>query len=408
MKIFLIAAVLTNCSLLLGQYGGTGSVSIGIGNTTNSNLFSCTSGRIPKAGTVTATDNSIWNVPATVNFTNSAFPFASDLHNPCNGSTYTTSTEALNALNGADIVTVDSTGELITAYIFADNYFEMYINGVPVGKDNVPYTQFNSNIVRFKVNKPFTIAMLLADWEENLGIGTEYNNGFLHHAGDGGVVAIFKDANNSTVALTGSDWKAQTFYTSPIKDLTCPTENGTQRLSSGCSTSDSQDGSNYYGLHWNKPLDWMNHTFNDASWPNATIYSNSQIGVGNKPAYTNFTDIFDNPELDAQFIWSTNVVLDNEVIVRYTVQTSLGIDQNEQNDGSYLIRPNPARGQIDLELNATMVSPLFITIVDSKGIIVSSKTVYSGPIDVSILQNGLYFLRVESNGQVVNRRFIIE
>jgi hypothetical protein len=50
------------------------------------------------------------------------------------------------------------------------------------------------------------------------------------------------------------------------------------------------------------------------------FYFGWAIGVDNKVAYTNFTDIFDNSSADAQFIWSTNVVLDNTVIVRYTVE----------------------------------------------------------------------------------------
>ena len=64
----------------------------------------------------------------------------------------------------------------------------------------------------------------------------------------------------------------------------------------------------------------MNKTFDDSSWPNATTYSNATIGVDGKSAFTNFTDIFDDANNDAQFIWSSNVILDNEVIVRKIVQ----------------------------------------------------------------------------------------
>ena len=74
-----------------------------------------------------------------------------------------------------------------------------------------------------------------------------------------------------------------------------------------------------YGLHWELPTNWQQADFDDSSWPNATTYSNQTIGVNNKAAYTNFIDIFDNEKADAEFIWSTNVVLDNELIVRYTV-----------------------------------------------------------------------------------------
>ncbi|MBF4391740.1 hypothetical protein EAY32_28175, partial [Vibrio anguillarum] len=77
-------------------------------------------------------------------------------------------------------------GEEITGYIFADNYFELYINGQLVAVDTVPFTPFNSSIVKFKVNKPYTIAVKVIDWEENLGLGTEDNRGKAFHPGDGG------------------------------------------------------------------------------------------------------------------------------------------------------------------------------------------------------------------------------
>ena len=161
MLLFLLCA----STFAFAQYTGTASVTQGLATTTVSNLYSCSGGRIAALGTITATNNTVWTVPAVTNYTNASFPFASDLNNTCSGHNYANDATALAALNGSDIVTVDANGELITAYIFADNYFEMYINGLQFGKDNVPFTQFNSNIVRFKVNLPFTIAMLLVVWE---------------------------------------------------------------------------------------------------------------------------------------------------------------------------------------------------------------------------------------------------
>ncbi|CAZ98417.1 hypothetical protein Q4603_09295 [Zobellia galactanivorans] len=300
-------------------YTGTASVSQGPATVLTQNIFECDRGRKAPIGTSTATDGSQWTVPAEVNFTDDSFPFASDLFNPCTKVEYRSADEALAALDGTDIIEVDADGELITAYVFADNYFEMYINGVPVGKDNVPFTQFNSNILRFKVNRPFTIAMKLVDWEENSGLGSEANRGQAFHPGDGGMVAVFKDAKGDIIATTNSDWKAQTFYTAPLRDLSCASEQGSLRLSDACSTEDSNDGTSYYALHWKTPLNWQSADFDDGEWPNATEFTNNTIGVDNKPAYTNFTDVFDNSAADARFIWSTNVILDNEVLVRYTV-----------------------------------------------------------------------------------------
>lgn len=294
-------------------YSGTASVTQGAAITTMENLYS-DGQRVAGLGSITSLDNQTWVVPAEVNYTDSSFPFAPSL------SDYNSSAEALANFQESDIVVVDNDGELITGYIFADNYFELYINGTPVGKDDIPFTPFNSHIVRFQVTRPFTIAMLLVDWEENLGLGSEENRGNAYHPGDGGMVATFKTSNDEIIATTGADWKAQTFYTAPIKDLTCPSEDGTTRSTSACDTEGENDGTSFYGLHWPVPADWNLEGFDDSEWPYATTYTNETIGVDNKSSYTDFTDIFDDTSDDAAFIWSTNVILDNEVIVRYTVE----------------------------------------------------------------------------------------
>lgn len=302
------------------NYAGTASITQGPTKEKEETIFECEDGRVTKIGTIKSADGKHWTVPAITNFKNKNFPAAQDLYNPCNGHTYANAQEAISKLDGSDIIDIDIDGDVFTAYIFADNYFEMYINGIPVGKDKVPFTKFNSSLVRFKVNRPFTIAIKLVDWEEALGIGTEKNRTSNFHAGDGGMVAVVKDINDNIIATTNEDWKAQTFYTAPIKNLNCASETGLIRNSKNCDEADSDDGSSYYGLHWELSSDWEQSNFDDAKWPNATTYSNQTIGVDNKKAYTNFTDIFDNQIHDAKFIWSTNVVLDNEVIVRYTIK----------------------------------------------------------------------------------------
>ncbi|MCB4797301.1 hypothetical protein [Neotamlana laminarinivorans] len=300
------------------NYSGTASVSQGLATTTVTNLYPDGT-RVASLGTITSYDDIIWTVPAEGNYENDAFPFAPDLYNP-NGTQNSSSEDALINFDDNDIVEIDADGDLITAYVFADNYFELYINGTAVGKDAIPFTEFNSHIIKFKVNLPFTIAMLLVDWEENLGVGSELNQGYTYYPGDGGVVAVFKDTDENIIATTGSEWKAQTFYTAPIKDLSCPSEENNLRLTDNCDTTGSTDGTSYYALHWEIPSDWTNANFDDSEWPSASTYTNTEIGVNNKPSYTNFTDIFDDNNNDAEFIWSTNVILDNEVIVRYTVE----------------------------------------------------------------------------------------
>ena len=294
----------------------TASISQGPAKVTTANLFK-QGGRVAGLGLSTASDGTTWVVPAEVDFTNDAVPFAPDLHNT-HGNKYDNAESAIAALDGSDIVTVDAGGEVITAYVFADNYFDMYVNGVAVGKDPVPFTQFNSNIVRFKATKPFTVAMHLVDWEENLGLGSENNRGKSYHAGDGGMVAVFKDASGATIGTTGPEWKAQTFYTAPLKTTDCLVEKGSLRDSSACNMDGSDDGTSFYGYHWTLDKDWMKADFDDSSWQAATTFTNDEIGVKNKDAYMNFTSIFDDKANDAEFIWSSNVVLDNSVIVRHT------------------------------------------------------------------------------------------
>lgn len=302
------------------NYNGTASITQGIATTIAEAIYSCERGRKTDVGEITATDGKKWTVPAQTNYTNDDFPFAEDLFNSCEGKNYATPEEALSHFDASKIVEIDNEGEVFTAYIFADNYFEMYVNGIPVGKDKVPFTEFNASVVKFKVQKPFTVAMKLVDWEEHLGVGCEANRGNAFHAGDGGMVAVIKDEHNQIVATTNKNWKAQTFYTAPVKDLSCVSEEGNYRYSTNCDTKGHWDGASLYALHWELPNNWMNPDFDDSVWPNASTYSNQTIGVDNKPAYTNFTSIFDDADQDAQFIWSTNVVLDNEVLVRYTVK----------------------------------------------------------------------------------------
>lgn len=400
---------LINTYSLKSQYKGTASVTQGKATLIDSNLYSCMNGRICNKGIIQSTDGNNWIVPSATHFKDNNFPFASDLYNSCIGKNYSNYQQALSALIGSDIITIDNDGELITAFIFADNYFEMYINGIPVGKDNVPYTQFNSNIIRFKVKRPFTIAMLLVDWEENLGLGSENNTGLKYYNGDGGMVAVFKDEKMNTIATTHKGWKAQCYYTAPIKDLNCPKEIGSLRLSDQCSTQGSNDGSQDYALHWNRPSDWMMPNYNDKDWPSAYEFTNTVVGVNNKASYTNFTDIFDDSQNDAQFIWSSNLILDNEILVRYKVGISTQVNdkslqiKNEIhfiNDGQNLfIHYND-----EVEYNNLKQ----LIIYNLSGQKVYSNNNHVNHIQLSDFKPGMYFMNIKFSDHQIIQKFIVE
>lgn len=283
----------------------TMSITQGAATTVIENLYP-RGQRVAGVGTITATDGTTWTVPAENLYQDGNF--ASDLYNSDNG--ITPSGIANVNIDSVPIVEIDADGEVITGYIFADNYFELYVNGTLVGIDPIPFTEFNSNIVRFRAKAPITYAFKLVDWEENLGLGTEENRGNAYHPGDAGLIASFSDGTT-----TGADWKAQTYYIAPVDDPDNITiqEDGTRDSGAANQTTGTADS---YGLHWKVPETWFSPDFDDSAWPIATTYSNATVGVDNKPSYTNFDAQFAGT--GASFIWSSNLVLDNLVIVRFT------------------------------------------------------------------------------------------
>ena len=291
------------------------SISTGLAEETNSGLIDCGSGTRPsKVGSIASEDGKRWVVPAQTNYTTT--PRAFDLYNECDNVTP-------NKLSDVDLDAVpvlDADGsEVFTAFIFADNYFEFYVNGKLIAVDAVPFTPFNSSIVKFKTTRPATIAIMGVDWEENLGLGSEAGRGKKFQPGDAGVVAIIMDEQNEVVSVTDNSWHAQTFYTSPISDRTCIVENASLRDSSACSTNGSNSADGLSAAFWPIPDGWETPAFDASAWPSAYTFTNDTVGVDNKPAYTNFTELFDG-DIDAQFIWSSNLVLDNLVLMRTEIK----------------------------------------------------------------------------------------
>lgn len=292
------------------------SFTTGPAKTTDAGLIDCGTGsRVSAMGEITAKDGKVWTVPAATNFKTG--PKAPDLYNDCTGGT---KRAKLSDLNLASIAIADAGGsEEFVAYVFADNYFELYVNGKLIAVDPVPFTPFNSSVVRFKAKRPVTLAIMGVDWEENLALGSEKGKGSDYSPGDAGIVLHLQDAAGKTVAISDKSWKAQTFYTSPLAEPACLTIKGNVRDSSACDTEASNDGSGYSAAHWPLPDGWMKPDFDDSKWPSALVYSNDAVGVNNKPGFTNFPEVFDDPKADASFIWSSNLILDNLVLLRRTI-----------------------------------------------------------------------------------------
>ena len=126
-------------------------------------------------GEITASDGTKLTVPTANNFQTA--PKLPDLYSECSGVTPKDLSEV--DLNKVPVVEIDNDGAVVTGFMVADNYFELYINGKLIGVDANPFTPFNSHVVRFRVKRPYTIAVLAQDWEEKLGLGMEVPGEYL-------------------------------------------------------------------------------------------------------------------------------------------------------------------------------------------------------------------------------------
>ena len=252
-------------------------------------------------GTLTSPDGRQWTAPAPVN---EAGAVAVDLFNNCTGPG-----DNPGWASQLKTVVVDEDGVEITGYIFADNYFELWVNGRFIARDSIPMTPFNSSVVRFKARYPMTVAIMAVDWETHVGLGLEYPT---YNVGDGGFIAYFSDGNG-----TSGQWRAETFTIAPLDDPGCVRVTASGRDSSACGPNGrpkcaQQDPNTCRALRFPLPADWTSGRFDDRSWPTAVVWPAS--AVTNQRGYTDYARMFG----DAEFIWTRNLLLDNLVLARYT------------------------------------------------------------------------------------------
>lgn len=366
----------------------TGSVTQGPAVTTIANMMpDCPSNHITPLGTITATDGSVWIVPAENNFATA--PKLADLYNSCNGITPANLQAA--SLSNIPVTEIDPDGEVITGYLFADNYFELYINGVLTGVDAVPFTPFNSAVVRFRVSRPYTIAVKLVDWEENPGLGSEINNGNNYHPGDGGFIARFSDGT-----VTDETWKTQVFYIAPIQDLNTVTELADGTRSTATATLTPTCNASCYGVHYPVPANWMAEDFEDNGWVSASLYTAAQ--VTNQAAFKNFET---TAWAGARFIWTSNLILDNLVLARKTVGSpATGTDSAGAGNACPEVVPNPASGSVLLRTGIPSDVDQTIEIRDTGGRVVLTSLLPAGAheqqLPVAGMMPGLYWVRFQN------------
>jgi hypothetical protein len=252
-----------------------------------------------RVGAVTSSDGRTWTVPGVAEWGAPAV----DLYNDCTGTG-----DNPGWAQQLKTVVIDPDGVEITGFIFADNYYELYVNGRFVARDGVAMTPFNSTVVRFRARYPITYAVKAIDWETRHGVGMEYQ---AFNIGDGGFIAYFSDGTR-----TDAGWHAETFYIAPLDDPLCVRTTG-GRDSSFCSQAvrpacAQKDPATCRALHFPVPAGWASPRFDASAWPHAVVWR--PVEVTGVPAYVNYTSRFG----DARFIWTRGIRLDNLVLARHT------------------------------------------------------------------------------------------
>jgi len=176
-----------------------------------------------------------------------------------------------------------SMDDTIKANVYADNWFQMYINGELVAVDSIKFIPHNVVSVDLLPTYPMIIAVITKD-NADPKTGMEYAN---TNIGDAGFILKFSDGT-----VTHAGWKAKSFSHGPV----------------------NRDTKNPRVENTPIPDNWFATDFNDSEWSNATEYTEDEVGP--KQPY------YDSDFKGAKFIWTRDIALDNTVIFRHHVATS--------------------------------------------------------------------------------------
>jgi len=194
------------------------------------------------------------------------------------------------------------------AEIWVDNWFTLYINGKKVGEDSVPITterSFNSEKIKFTATYPFTVGLMVRDFTENSS-GLEYIGKQNQQIGDGGAIAQIRDlSTNKIIAATDITWKIFVTNKAPLNPECVSSTNPLV----DCKFQNTSTPSN-----------WSTNSFKDTAWKSATSYSKEEVGV--KDGYFDISWAS-----SAGLIWSSDLKLDNTVLIRKTVSASASSKQ---------------------------------------------------------------------------------
>ncbi len=193
--------------------------------------------------------------------------------------------------------------ETFTADVWADNWFELRVDGVQVAEDSVPITterSFNAESFTFEAEPPFVLGLVAKDFKEN-DTGLEYIGTRRQQMGDGGAILQIKDGSGQTAIVSNDAWLCRVIHTAPL-DKSCESEASPVAGDAPCGfeASDEPDG-------------WDMAEFDASGWMSASVYTAAEVDpkIG-------YDDVTWDPA--AQLIWGPDLEQDNTVLCRLVVE----------------------------------------------------------------------------------------
>jgi hypothetical protein len=125
---------------------------------------------------------------------------------------------------------------------------------------------------------------------------------------------------------------------------------------------------------------------------------NTHFGIGTETSITEIrvywpsgvVDVFENPSINT-----------THVLVEGTAPLSI----EDQTISDISIYPNPVGDVLKIK-TSTVLTEKIATIFDVTGKRAFNQMMTNNELNVSSLQGGIYFLRIESNGRSIRRKFI--
>ena len=210
---------------------------------------------------------------------------------------------AIKTLTFLAISATSASAETFSADVWADNWFEMRINGTQVAEDSVSITterSFNAESFTFEAEPPFVIGLVAKDFKEN-DTGLEYIGTRRQQMGDGGVIVQIANAAGEVVAVSNAGWQCYVTHTAPL-DKSCESSSNPVAGEGACGFSAEAE-----------PAGWDTADFDASAWPAADIYS--AAAVSPKDGYDKITW-----NQNAELIWGPDLEQSNTVLCRLTVQ----------------------------------------------------------------------------------------